>query len=151
MPPPGLPVYWWKLPREYWPYKDEMPWEPKIPGAWPPSQITTVDDVSSVPSFGYIKLKVPGEPDTSGNQIAFVNMKMHMRHLSPDEMKVKTAITPLGPRYYLESAGWSQYEFEYKTFQDALKMRRKERFMEMLASEIVKTRGKPKLSRDLFT
>src|SRR5690242_11893993 len=39
LPPVGLPVDWWRLPREYSPYKDEMPYEPKNFGCWPASKI----------------------------------------------------------------------------------------------------------------
>src|ERR1700733_7285043 len=89
-PPEGLPVYWWKLPRSTWPYRDEMPWEAKLFGAWPASQVLMAEDLSipsvwpgpkRAPPFGYIKLKMPGTPDVSGyqgpkgSQIPFVNMK----------------------------------------------------------------------------
>jgi hypothetical protein len=164
-PPPGEAVYWWKLPRETWPYKDEMPWEGKVPGTWPASQVTMAEDLKpsiwrgayTVPPFGFIKLKMPGTLDVSGdqtplgNQIAFMNMRIHMRHISPDEMKVKTAITPMGPRYYFQSEGWSQYEFDYKEFKNALRARRRQRVIQMLAEEIARTKGKPKPSRDLFS
>jgi hypothetical protein len=163
-PPPGVPVYWWKLPREHWPYKNEMPWEAKVPGTWPASQVTMSDDLPpsiwpgkpNVPPFGFIKLRMPGDVAVSGdqtpkgNQIAFMNMKIHMRHLSPGEMKVKTAITPMGPRYYFQSEGWNQYEFDFQTFKSALRAKRRERLKRMLAEEIAKNRGRPKPSRDLF-
>ena len=163
-PPEGLPVYWWKLPRETWPYRNEMPWEAKAFGAWPASQVLMSEDLPPsiwpgghrAPPFGFIKLKMPGTPDVSGyqgpkgNQIPFVNMKIHMRWISPDEMKVKTAITPLGPRYYFQSEGWSQYEFGFKTFQSALRMKRRRRVQQMLAQEIARTRGQPKPTKDLF-
>jgi hypothetical protein len=165
LPPPGLPVYWWKLPREYWPYKDEMPWEAKVLGAWPASQVLMSEDLPPsiwpgghrAPPFGFIKLKMPGDVSVSGdqapkgNQIPFTHMKMHMRWISPDEMKVKTAITPMGPRYYFQSGGWNQYEFDYKTFQAALKARRRERLITMLVAEISRNGGKPKPSKDLFS
>jgi hypothetical protein len=41
-----------------------------------------------------------------GNQIFAMDMHVHMRWISPDEMKVKTAITPFGPRYYFQANGW---------------------------------------------
>jgi hypothetical protein len=128
-------------------------------GAWPASQVAMSDDLppsiwpgpKRVPPFGYIKIKMAGQPDTKGYQIPFVNMKMHMRYLSPDEMKVKTAITPLGLRYYLQSDNWTQYEYDYKEFKAAISAKRKERFMGMLSEEIIRTKGKPKPSVDLFS
>jgi hypothetical protein len=158
-PPDGEAVYWWKLPKETWPYRDEMPWEPKILGAWQASQITMADDLPpsiwpgkpNVPPFGFIKLKMPGESDISGNQIAWIHMHIHARRISPDEMKVKTAITPLGPRYYLQSDNWKQYEYTYQQFRRAISARRRERFIGMVAEEIVRTKGKPKPSKDLFS
>jgi hypothetical protein len=66
-------------------------------------------------------------------------------------MKVKTAITPFGPRYCFQSEGWSQYEFDYKTFQTALRMRRRRRLQQMLVEEIARTRGRPQPSKDLFS
>jgi hypothetical protein len=165
MPPPGLPVYWWKLPRETWPYKDEMPWEQKSFGAWPASQITMAEDLKpsiwpgpqTTPPWGFIKIRMPGPPDISGdqnpkgNQIAFMNMKIHMRYLSPDEMKVKTAITPMGPKYYFQSEGWNKYELDYREFQVALRMKRRLRVQQMIAEEIARNGGKPKPSKDLFS
>jgi hypothetical protein len=72
-PPEGKAVYWWLQPRETWPFRDEMPWEQKILGAWPSSKITMAEDLSipsvwpdpkHAPPCGYIKLKMPVEPDT---------------------------------------------------------------------------------------
>jgi hypothetical protein len=57
--PDGAIVPWWKLPRDQWPV--EAPWEPKIFGAWPASQITMRDDLVNNPPFGVIKLAVPGQ------------------------------------------------------------------------------------------
>jgi hypothetical protein len=165
LPPPGQPVYWWLLPKETWPYSEDMPWEEKILGAWPASQITMPEDLHNIwpgkqrshPPFGFIKLKMPGTPDISGDQgpkgyqIPFVNMKMHMRWISPDEMKVKTAITPLGPRYYFQAKGWEQHESDYKEFRRAMRARRRARVQQMIAEEIVRTGGKPKPTKDLFS
>jgi hypothetical protein len=166
MPPPGEAAYWWLLPRETWPYRDEMPWEAKVFGAWPASQVLMSEDLPPsiwpgghrTPPFGFIKVKMPGTPDISGDQapkgfqIPFVNMKMHMRWLSPDEMKVKTAITPLGPRYYFQAKGWEQHVTDYKEFQSAMRARRRAKVMNMLADEIIRTKGKPKPNApDLFS
>jgi hypothetical protein len=161
LPPEGIPVYWWKLPREYWPYKNEMPWEDKIFGAWPASQVLMPEDLppsiwpggNRAPKFGFIKLKMDGELDGvySGHQIAFMDMHIHMRWISPDEMKVKTAITPMGPRYYFQAPGWEQHITDYKEFQIALRARRRGRIQQMLAREIARSGGRPKPSRDLFS
>src|SRR3984957_6781271 len=162
-PPDGAIIPWWKMPKDQWPI--EAPWAGKVFGAWPASQITMSEDLPPsiwpgghrAPPFGFIKLKMPGTPDVSGyqgpkgNQIPFVNMKIHMRWISPDEMKVKTAITPLGLRYYFQSEGWSQYEFDFKTFQSALRMKRRRRVQQMLAQEIARTRGQPKPTKDLLS
>ena len=94
-PPAGQAVYWWKLPKSTWPYRDEMPFEPKVLGALPASQISMPEDLQNWPPLGVIKLKVPGQIISSGQQISFMNMQIHTRRISPDEMKVKTAITPL--------------------------------------------------------
>jgi len=164
-PPPGEAVYWWLQPKETWPYRSEMPWEGKLFGAWPASKITMPEDLRyvwpgqrrPVPPWGYIKVKMPGTPDASGdqtpkgNQILFMNMKIHMRWISPDEMKVKTAITPMGPRYYAQSSGWSQHEYDYREFRTVLRMRRRGRVEQMLAPEIMRTRGQPKPHKDLFS
>jgi hypothetical protein len=148
LPPPGELVYWWDVPRQYSPYKDEMPYEPKQYGAWPASKVTMSDDLlgiwpgpKRVPPFGYIKIRMPGPPAISGeqnpkgNQIAFMNMRIHTRYMSPDEMKVKVALTPLGPRYYFQSEGWDKYEFDFKQFQRALRARRRKRLEQMLVEE----------------
>jgi hypothetical protein len=104
----------------------------------------------------FIKVKMPGTPDISGDQnpkgqIPFVNMTIHMRWISPDEMKVKTAITPLGPRYYFQANGWDQYEYDYKEFRRAMRARRRARVMNMLADEIIRTKNEQKSSKDLFS
>jgi hypothetical protein len=164
-PPEGLPVYWWKLPRATWPYREEMPWEDKILGCWPASQVLMPEDLRpsiwpgkyTTPPFGFIKLKMPGPPEVSGeqapkgNQILFNRMKIHMRWISPDEMKVKTLITPLGPKYYFESQAWGQHEYDYKEFRRAMRERRQARAVEMLAREIARTGGVPQPSKDLFS
>jgi hypothetical protein len=162
LPPPGLPVYWWLLPKETWPYRSEMPWEAKVSGAWPASQVTMAEEPSiwpgkyTTPPWGFIKIRMPGTPDISGdqspkgNQIAFMNMKIHMRYLSPDEMKVKTAITPLGPRYYFQNKNWTQYEYDYQEFRAVLKELRQKRLREMIAKEVARTKGEPRPTTDLF-
>jgi hypothetical protein len=76
-PPDGAIIPWWKMDKSQWPIA--APWEPKIFGAWPASQISMPEDLQNVPPFGFIKLKVPGHRDTSSNQIAFMNMKIHVR------------------------------------------------------------------------
>jgi hypothetical protein len=159
MPPLGQPVYWWLLPRETWPYRDEIPWENKQFGAWPASKVTMPEDLRYIwpgkrrphPPWGYLKLKMDGETDppyTKGSQIFAMDMHIHMRWISPDEIKVKTAITPMGPRYYFKSDGWNQYEFDFKQLKAARRARRRAEIMEMLAAE--KARTKHEQPKDLF-
>jgi len=160
-PPRGEAVYWWLQDKSTWPYKNEMPWEDKVFGAWPASQVLMPEDLppsiwpggNRAPKFGFIKLKMDGELDEvySGHQIALMHMHIHMRWVSPDEMKVKTALTPLGPRYYFQAPGWEQHITDYNEFQRALRARRRGRIQRILAEEIARTGGKPKPSKDLFS
>jgi hypothetical protein len=84
-PPDGAIIPWWKMPKDQWPIA--APWEPKIFGAWPASKVTMAEDLPpsiwprgySVPPFGFIKLAMPGEPALKDHQIAFMQMKIHMR------------------------------------------------------------------------
>jgi hypothetical protein len=163
-PPEGKAVYWWLQPKETWPYRDEMPWEQKVLGAWPSSKVTMSDDLRYIwpgkqrphPPWGYIKLVMSGTPDFSGdqtpkgNQILFNHFKIHMRWISPDEVRVMTALTPLGPRYYLRGQNWDFKELEYKQFRRVVRERRQARAVDMLAREIARTGGVPKPSADLF-
>jgi hypothetical protein len=93
-PPDGATGPWWKvLPKDQWPIA--APWEWKAFGAWPASQVTMSEDLPPsiwpgghrTPPFGFIKLKMPREPDTSDHQIAFMNMRMHMRPELVDRIK----------------------------------------------------------------
>jgi hypothetical protein len=114
----------------------------------------------SAAPFGFIKIKMPGTPDISGdqtpkgNQIPFVNMRMHMR---PDigpihHMKIMTRINALGEtKFYMIDKNWEQYEYGYREYRAAMKTRKCERFMEMLAAEIVRTKGQPRPSVDPFS
>jgi hypothetical protein len=147
--PDGLAIPWWKAPKDTWPY--QTPFEPKIFGAWPASQISTPGDVRNHPPFGYIKLKMPGQIVTSGNAIPFTNMKMYMRHLSSTQMKVMTIVTPFGPKFYLKSEDWDKYEKEYREHRAARKAKREARYRELLAAEIADVaKGKVKPMTDLF-
>jgi hypothetical protein len=159
-PPPGKAVYWWLQPKEIWPYRDEMPWESKQLGAWPSSKIAMSEDLKPsiwpgphrAPKFGFIKLKMPGEPNRSFNEIPFTHFKIHTRYLSPDEMKVMTTITPFGPRYYLQSENWEYKELEYKQFKVALGAKRRGQIQRLLAETIAYgTEREPKPSVDLFS
>jgi hypothetical protein len=166
VPPDGTPLHWWQMPKDQWP---ASAWEPKIFGAWPASKITMAEDLSipsvwpgpmRAPPFGFIKIKMPGTPDISGdqtpkgNQIPFVNMKMHMRphwvsHFN--HLKIISRDTPMGEKFYLMDHNWEQYdEYSPAKISAAIKRRRDEKFREMLAEEIVRSRGMPKPSVDLF-
>lgn len=157
-PPPGKAVYWWLQPKETWPYPDEMPWESKQLGCWPSSKITMSDDLFGIwpgprraPKFGYIKLKMPGEPGRSFNDIPFTNFRIYTRWISPDEMKVMTMITPFGPRCYMRSQNWAYKEYEYSEFKAGLKARRRAQIEGLLAESIANgTKGEPKPTKDLF-
>jgi hypothetical protein len=151
-PPDGAIIPWWKLPKSQWPI--EAPWEPKIYGAWPASKISMMDDLVNDPPFGLIKLKMPGEPSTSGNQIAWMNMKIHTR---PDgieyynRMKITTNTNAFGEtKFYLIDENWEEAEYNAKEFRAAIKRRRQEQFREMIAAEIVRTKGQSQPSKDLF-
>lgn len=164
-PPDGAIIPWWKMPKDQWPV--EAPWELKWFGAWPASKVTMAEDLApsvwpgqpNVPPFGFIKIKMPGTPDVSGdqtpkgNQIPFVNMRMHMR---PDfgpihHMKVMTRINALGEtKFYMIDKNWEQHEYLVEEYRAALKARKRERVMAMIAEEIAKNDGRTKPTVDLF-
>jgi hypothetical protein len=148
------------LPKDQWPIR--APWAQKVFGAWPASQITMSEDLPPsiwpggrrAPPFGFIKIKMPGERNTSKNEIPFNHMRMHMRpDLGPiHHMRIMTQSNSLGEtKFYMIDRNWDKYEYDHKMYRAALKARRQERILEMLAEEIVRTRGKPKPSRDLFS
>jgi hypothetical protein len=164
--PDGAIIPWWKMPKDQWPI--EAPWAPKIFGAWPASKITMSEDLTPgiwpggdhAPPFGFIKIKMPGTPDVSGyqgpkgNQIPFTNMKIHMRpELGPiHHMKIMTRINALGEtKFYMIDKNWEQHEYDHKQYRAALKARKQERFMRMLAEEIIRTKAEPKPTPDLFS
>jgi hypothetical protein len=102
---------------------------------------------------------MPGTPDVSGdqtpkgNQIPFVNMRMHMRpEIGPiHHMRILTRINSFGEtRFYMIDKNWHQYEYDYKEYRAAIKAKRQERFQQMLAAEIIRTKGEPKPTSDLF-
>jgi hypothetical protein len=151
-PPDGAILHWWHLPKDQWPI--QAPWEPKVFGAWPASQISMRDDLVNHPPFGVIKLKMPGERDRSENEIPLTHWKMHMR---PDmyqvihHMKIMTQRNALGEtKFYLINENWERAEYDAKLYRAALKEYRNEKFRQMLAAEIAKTKGKPQPSKDLF-
>jgi hypothetical protein len=159
-PPDGAIGPWWKmLPKDQWPIK--APWSEKVFGAWPASQVTMREDLPPsiwpgghrAPPFGFIKIKMPGQIITSNNEIPFTNWKMCVRpELGPiQHMKIMTRNTPMGQKFYLIDRSWDQYEYDYKEYRAALKAKRQERFRELLAAEIARTKGKPKSTPDLFT
>jgi hypothetical protein len=158
-PPDGAIIPWWKMPKDQWPI--EAPWEHKVLGAWPASQITMSEDLPpsiwprghKTAPFGFIKLKMPREPDTSDHQIAFLNMKMHMApELGPiHHMKIMTQRNALGEtKFYMIDKNWNQYDYDYREYRKALREKRIEKYMEKLAAEIASYNGVPKPSKDLF-
>jgi hypothetical protein len=165
-PPDGAVGPWWKmLPKGQWPIT--APWSSKVFGAWPASQVTMSEDLPPsiwpgghrTPPFGFIKIQMPGGLDISGdqsrkgNQIPFVNMKIYMRpELGPiHHMKIMTRNTPMGQRFYLIGRNWEQAEYEAQEYRKALKRMKKERFMQMFAEKIYRTKGQPKPTTDLFS
>jgi hypothetical protein len=111
------------------------------------------------PPFGYIKIRMPGTPDVSGeqnpkeNQIPFVNMKIHMRPhwvTHHNRLKIMSRQTPMGQKFYLMDDNWEQHEYEARQFRAAIKARMRERIIEMIAAEVVKTRRQPQPTKDLF-
>jgi hypothetical protein len=165
VPPDDALLQWWDLPKDQWPL--EAPWEPKLFGCWPASKVTMSEDLPPsiwpgghrAPPFGFIKLRMPGTPDISGdqnpkgNQIFFTKMKMHMRpdHMEYyNRMKFVSHQTPMGQKFYLLDDNWNQHEYEAKEYRAAVKRRRQEKFREMLAAEIANYNGEPKPSKDLF-
>jgi hypothetical protein len=158
-PPDGAIIPWWKMPKDQWPI--EAPWEPKVFGAWPASQITMSEDLPPsiwpgghrTPPFGFIKLKMPGERDTSVNEIPFNHWRMHMR---PDfgpihHMKMLTEVNALGEtKFYMIDKNWNKYEYDWQEYRAAMKAKRKSRHTEELATEISRTKGQPRPMEDLF-
>jgi hypothetical protein len=121
------------------------------PSIWPGGHRT--------PPFGYIKIKMPGTPDISGYQgpkgfqIPFNHMRIYMRpEIGPiHHMKVMTRINALGEtKFYMIDKNWEQHEYLVKEYRAALKARKRERVMAMIAEEIVRTNGERKPTRDLF-
>lgn len=151
VPPDGAILQWWDLPKDQWPVA--APWEPKVFGAWPASQISTSEDLVNHPPFGFISLKVPGQLITSGNEIPFVNFQIHTR---PDgleyfnRMKIMSRQTPMGQKFYLIDENWEFAEYNYREYRKAIKAKRQERFCEMIAAEIMRRRGKLQPTKDLF-
>jgi hypothetical protein len=81
-------------------------------------------------------------------------MRMHMRpEIGPiHHMKIMTRINALGEtKFYMIDKNWEQYEYDYREYRAAMKARKRERFVEMLAKEIVRTKGEPKPTKDLFS
>jgi hypothetical protein len=159
-PPDGAVIPWWKMPKDQWPI--EAPWEPKIFGAWPASQMTMSEDLTPgiwprghhTPPFGFIKIKMPGEPDQKGNQIPFNHMRIHMRpELGPiHHMKIMTQVNAYGEtKFYFIDDQWNKYEYEAQQYRAEPKGGRQARFREMIAAEIGRTKGQPKPTSDLFT
>jgi hypothetical protein len=128
-PPDRAIVPWWKLPKSSWPI--EAPWESKVLGCWPASQVTMSEDLPPsiwpgghrAPPFGFIKLKMPGEPDTSGDQTPFVKMRVHMRpeiFYVAHHMKITSHNTPMGQKFYVQDEPWEQYGREYRKYKAKL-------------------------------
>jgi hypothetical protein len=165
-PPDSAIIPWWKMPKDQWPI--EAPWAGKVFGAWPASQITMSEDLPPsiwpgghrTPPFGFIKIKMPGTPDVTGNQlptgnqIPFTHMKIYMRpYLGPiHHMKIMTRVNALGEtKFYMIDKNWEQHEYEVNQYRAALRARKREQVEAMLVEIIASgTKGEPKPSKDLF-
>ena len=136
------------------------------PGPWP-----------STPTFpkpaGLMRVKTPAY--APGTKIPIGSIKVHMRPLdwldvSPHpslwaQGKFEEALRVMSQRRpvrivteegsitlkSIRSANWNQHQKDYKEYRAAVKAKRENEHKERLAAEIVKTRGEPKLSVDLFT
>lgn len=156
-PPDGAIIPWWKLPKNQWPVA--APWSGKVFGAWPASQVTMSEDLAPsiwpgghrTPPFGFIKLKMPGQRITSGNQIAFMKMRMYMR---PDiahvghHLRIMSRNTPMGQQFYFVDKNWDQYTYDYRQFRALMRARRRAEIEAML--EKMDKPITPKPSVDLF-
>jgi hypothetical protein len=164
-PPDGTPLQWWQMPKDQWPL--EAPWENKVFGAWPASKVTMSEDLPPsiwpgghrTPPFGFIKIKMPGTPDVSGdqtpkgNQIPFVNMRIHMRPhgmAHHNHLKIISRNTPMGQRFYVIDRNWEQHEWDHQQYRAAIRAKERERFMAMLVEEIARNGGRTKPPTDLF-
>jgi hypothetical protein len=127
--PDGADVPWWKLPKSQWPI--EAPWEPKWFGAWPASQVTMSEDLKPsiwpgghrTPPFGFIKLKVPGEPDNADGEIPSNKMRIHTRpeiFYVAHHMKIVSRNTPFGQKFYVQDEPWEQYGAAYRRYKAKL-------------------------------
>jgi hypothetical protein len=166
-PPDGAIIPWWKMPKSEWPI--EAPWEEKVFGAWPASQITMAEDLSipsvwpgpkRAPPFGFIKIQMPGPAringvwnNPKGHQIPFSHMRIHMRpDLGPiHHMKMLTQVNAFGEtQFFMIDKNWNRYDYDAKEYRKMMKQRKEERFLMMIAEEIARTNGKPKPPTDLF-
>jgi hypothetical protein len=147
-PPDGATVPWWKMPKAQWPIA--APWEPKVFGAWPASKVSMPEDLQNWPPFGVIKLLMPGQALTKEQQISFMHMKIHMR---PEitHFSVISRNTPMGQKFYLIDKNWEQYECDYREYRRAMRTKRHQEYMELLAAKIAETKGHPQPTSDLFT
>ena len=74
--PEGAIVPWWLQPKDTWPF-DQIPWEPKIFGAFSARKVTMwPEDLSGIPPFGTVKVKTLDYPKFGSHQLA--SIKVHM-------------------------------------------------------------------------
>jgi hypothetical protein len=103
------------------------------------------------PPFGFIKCLMPGQQGIAKEQqISFMHMKIH----TPPEItrfSVMARVNALGEtKFYSIDKNWEEAEYNFKEYRKAIKARRQAMFREMLAETIVRTRGQPQPSKDLF-
>lgn len=142
-PPDGTIIPWWLMPKDQWPIA--APWGEKSFGLWPAAKISTPSQLQNHPPFGYIKLKVPGARQTSGNQISFMNMKIYMRP-QIEHFSVLTRTNGFGePKFYLIDKNWQYAEYDVQKYRSTMKEKWRDRLAGQVLHRITETKGKPGL------
>jgi len=100
--PEGFPAPWWLYPKNEWPF-EEVPWEPKVFGAFSARKVTmwikdpNYSDLKNYPPFGTMKIPTAGihHPHSIGT------IKVHMK---PDNWLDITPHPSLWAKGQLENA-----------------------------------------------
>jgi hypothetical protein len=168
--PEGFVAPWWLYPKDQWPYED-IPWGDKVFGAFSARKVMMAEDLKNHPPFGYVKFNTPTQPSLN----ALTPIKAHMRppvwlDISPHpsvwaEGKLISAMREMSrkrPLKLITNEGsitirsirhpnWSQYKNVLSERSAAIKAKREAEHRELLAEEMVKTKGQPQPSKDLFS
>jgi hypothetical protein len=168
--PEGFAAPWWYYPKDQWPYQP-VPWEPKIFGAFSARKVTMwPENLVNYPPFGNIKVKTPTHHPHSIGSIKVHTTPTPWLDVTPHpsvwaQGKFEEAMRQMSRKRPIKlvtdegtmtiksirHANWKYKEDEYKEFRAAIKTKREAEHREMIAAEIVKTKGKPKESVDLFS